>query len=178
MASPHVAGAVALLWSAAPWLIGEIDLTEQILLKSAAVVEDSRCSGASEAISPNPAFGYGRLDVAAAVEMAQPWQTTVTVSDTVGAPVAGATVTWIDARTAYTYSATTNIQGSALITPMLAGLYSVTVQGATGVVETSTVELANTGDVGEPQTRHVDLLYTPLQPALDWLYLPSVIVQE
>ncbi len=38
MASPHVAGAVALLWSAVPSLIGDIDRTEQVLIKSATQV--------------------------------------------------------------------------------------------------------------------------------------------
>src|SRR5258707_9422297 len=41
----------------------------------------------------------------------------VTVTNPVGAPVAGAQVIWIDARTGYTYSATTNAQGNALISP-------------------------------------------------------------
>ncbi len=35
MASPHVAGAVALLWSAVPHVIGQISETEQIFMKSA-----------------------------------------------------------------------------------------------------------------------------------------------
>ena len=43
MASPHVAGAVALIWSAAPWLIGDPTLTEQVLLKSATPVYTSLC---------------------------------------------------------------------------------------------------------------------------------------
>ena len=35
MAGPHVAGAVALLWSADPSLIGDIDRTEQLLIQTA-----------------------------------------------------------------------------------------------------------------------------------------------
>ncbi|MCC6455318.1 MAG: S8 family serine peptidase [Caldilineaceae bacterium] len=137
MASPHVAGAVALLWSAVPWLVGEPDLTEQVLLKSATAVNDNRC-GSTEAASPNPAFGYGRLDVAAALELAmQPLEVTVTVTDSVGAPVEGATVNWLDARTGYTYTTTTRIDGSAVITPMLLGGYTLEVQSG---AETATVE--------------------------------------
>jgi subtilisin family serine protease len=93
MASPHVAGAVALLWSAVPWLLGNPDLTEQVLLKSAVPVLDNRCSSAPQRVSPNPAFGYGRLDVEAALEMALvPWQSTVTVTDSLSSPVANALV--------------------------------------------------------------------------------------
>jgi subtilisin family serine protease len=35
MAGPHIAGVVALMWSANPQLIGEVDRTEQILLETA-----------------------------------------------------------------------------------------------------------------------------------------------
>ena len=48
MATPHVASAAALLWSAAPSLIGDIDLTEQVLIKSAVPVPVSQCSGGSD----------------------------------------------------------------------------------------------------------------------------------
>ena len=66
MASPHVAGAVALLWSLDPTLIGKIDETEQILLNSATPVLDAGCTGTAQ--SPNPVYGYGRLDILRAVE--------------------------------------------------------------------------------------------------------------
>ena len=35
MAGPHVAGAVALLWSADHGLVGDIDRTEQLLIQAA-----------------------------------------------------------------------------------------------------------------------------------------------
>jgi subtilisin family serine protease len=66
MAAPHVAGAVALLWSLDPTLIGNIDATEQILLNSATPVLDDDCTDAAQ--SPNPLYGYGRLDILSAVE--------------------------------------------------------------------------------------------------------------
>jgi serine protease AprX len=159
MASPHVAGAVALLWSAAPWLIGEIDLTEQILLKSAAVVEDSRCSGASEATSPNPAFGYGRLDVAAAVEMAQPWQISVSVSNTAGSPVIGAEVAWIDARTGYTYASTTDEKGNAVVTTMLRGNYTLEVQNGPTIVSVAGIELSEDEVTGSTVADNLTFAY-------------------
>lgn len=68
MAAPHVAGAVALLWSAAPELIGNVDATEQILLETAVSIEDAGCTGILQV--PNPVYGHGRLDVYRAVRRA------------------------------------------------------------------------------------------------------------
>lgn len=65
MAAPHVAGAVALLWSAAPHLRRYIDRTEAILNSTAAPVATSNCS--SNGI-PNNVYGYGHLNIKEAVE--------------------------------------------------------------------------------------------------------------
>lgn len=69
MATPHVAGAVSLLWSAHPWLRGRIDLTEAILNESAVPIETTDCGGGSTP-GPNNLFGFGRLDILAAVDLA------------------------------------------------------------------------------------------------------------
>ncbi|HAJ35509.1 MAG TPA: hypothetical protein DCL15_07435, partial [Chloroflexi bacterium] len=68
MAAPHVAGAVALLWSLDPALVGQVEATEQILLDSATPVPVSDCTGTDTLQSPNPVYGFGRLDVLKAVE--------------------------------------------------------------------------------------------------------------
>jgi subtilisin family serine protease len=55
MAGPHVAGAVALLWSADPSLIGDLDRTEEILATTAQpLVTSTSCEGpvASPVASP------------------------------------------------------------------------------------------------------------------------------
>lgn len=67
MAGPHVAGAVALLWSADPSLIGNIDRTEQILIETAKPYTGSTSLGCFEGNVPNAAYGYGIVDVYAAV---------------------------------------------------------------------------------------------------------------
>jgi serine protease AprX len=67
MAAPHVAGAVALLWSAVPSLKGHVDLTEEILNESAVPIATTDCDSNG---SPNNVYGHGRLDIKAAVELA------------------------------------------------------------------------------------------------------------
>lgn len=67
MATPHVAGAVALLWSARPELRGKIELTESILNESAVRVETTDCNSSGP---QNNVYGFGRLDVKAAVDLA------------------------------------------------------------------------------------------------------------
>ena len=69
MAGPHVAGTVALMWSANPDLIGQIDLTDKILRETARPYEGilPECVGQS---LPNEAVGYGILDAYAAVKQA------------------------------------------------------------------------------------------------------------
>lgn len=67
MAAPHVAGAVALLWSANPALKNQIAATEQLLNENAFHIDSTDCSSSGW---PNNTYGYGRLDVKAAVDAA------------------------------------------------------------------------------------------------------------
>ncbi|MGH9368829.1 MAG: S8 family serine peptidase [Thermoanaerobaculia bacterium] len=72
-AAPHVAGAVALLWSAAPALRGDVAATEEVLIRSAAPLAAAQdCPPFPGAQVPNAVFGFGRLDVAGAVALASP----------------------------------------------------------------------------------------------------------
>lgn len=73
MASPHVAGVVALLWAANPALIGDIARTETILTDTAQPYDQAThgipaCGSASE--RPDNATGYGIVDALAAVQAA------------------------------------------------------------------------------------------------------------
>ncbi len=71
MAAPHVSGAVALVWSAAPWLAGHVAETEQILRATAVhLTSPQECGGIPGSAVPNPVFGWGRIDVFAAVSAA------------------------------------------------------------------------------------------------------------
>ncbi|GAA1730627.1 hypothetical protein GCM10009809_27740 [Isoptericola hypogeus] len=95
MAAPHVAGAVALLWSAAPALERDLDGTRAVLDGSAVDVEDLTCGGTVER---NNVWGEGRLDVLAAVAAAPrspQWVLDGTVTDAeTGDPVPGAALTF------------------------------------------------------------------------------------
>jgi len=70
-ATPEVAGAVALLWSAVPSLVGH-PITTADLLKSSAVALTATqdCDPYPGGVVPNAVFGYGRLDIARALEFA------------------------------------------------------------------------------------------------------------
>lgn len=67
MATPHVAGAVALLLSIQPSLRGNVSAIEDILRDSAFHISSSLCSSSG---SPNNVFGSGRLNVKAAADIA------------------------------------------------------------------------------------------------------------
>lgn len=75
MATPHVAGVVALLWSANPTLIGDLAATQAVLESSAVPRPTAEC-GDGVATVPNNVYGWGRVDARQAVEAARvdlPW---------------------------------------------------------------------------------------------------------
>ncbi|THA69355.1 peptidase S8 [Streptomyces sp. A0642] len=92
MATPHVAGAAALLWSAAPSLIGKIDETRALLNDGAIDVDDTHCGGSADM---NNVWGEGKLDILASVDLAPRSAATVTGAVTdkaTGKPLSGFTV--------------------------------------------------------------------------------------
>jgi subtilisin family serine protease len=62
MASPHLAGAVALLWACNPSMVGQIDQTFQLLQNSADAPPAGDC-GAPQGQPGNYTYGYGYLNV-------------------------------------------------------------------------------------------------------------------
>ncbi len=125
MAAPHVAGAVALLWSARPWLKNQITATEEIFNTSAAHIPNATCDTAGTTW-PNNTYGYGRLDVKAAVDAAQlsgTLQGTVTARDT-GTPITGMEVQ------------ATNAAQSFITSTVSSGLYNMQVPADTYTVTT------------------------------------------
>ncbi|MBO0610250.1 S8 family serine peptidase [Myceligenerans salitolerans] len=91
MAAPHVAGAVAALWSYDPTLVGQIDRTRRLLAESAVDVDDTSCGGTAEF---NNKYGEGRLDLVRLLQLAPREGGSLTGVVTAGGePVAGAEVT-------------------------------------------------------------------------------------
>lgn len=73
-ATPMVAGAVALFWSASPTWKGRPVETADLLRRTAVPLTSAQdCGSFSGAAVPNPVFGWGRIDVAAAVDAAVPF---------------------------------------------------------------------------------------------------------
>ena len=138
MATPHVSGAVALIWSAAPSLMGDIAGTRALLDQTAIDTEDLSCGGTAE---DNNVFGQGRLNVLAAVSQA-PRSPTGTLQGIVQAVS--------DGRTLAARDATVRAQGPAdrrgsvdangaygLVVPH--GRYQVTVSAFGYVTQTTEV---------------------------------------
>jgi subtilisin family serine protease len=73
MASPHTAGAAALLWSAKPQVRGLIRITRCLMSQSARgfvqLTSPQTCGGTSAATRPNNLFGYGVIDAFDAIHL-------------------------------------------------------------------------------------------------------------
>ncbi len=79
MASPHSAGAVALLWSCNPTLIGQLDMTFELLQNNADTPAAGNCSAPPDG-QGNYTYGYGYLNMLA-VGQAGCYPTAVTLLD-------------------------------------------------------------------------------------------------
>jgi len=68
-AGPHLAGTVALMWSANPALIGDLETTRRILAETATGIQaQAGCGGSAD--GQNNAYGYGVINAYAAVQQA------------------------------------------------------------------------------------------------------------
>ncbi|MEU3777821.1 S8 family serine peptidase [Streptomyces sp. NPDC032472] len=165
MASPHTAASVALLWSAAPALEGDIAQTEALLNGTAQDTDNGQCGGTA---ANNNVFGEGKLDVLAAATAA-PRGATGQLGGTVrsgGAPVAGAKVT---AAGPISRTATTAADGTYTFRSLSVGTYTLTAAKFGYGQETATVTVTEnataTGDLTLTQAPSGKLTGTVTTPA-------------
>ncbi|MFE3627432.1 S8 family serine peptidase [Streptomyces goshikiensis] len=146
MASPHTAATVALLWSAAPALEGDVAQTESLLDGTALDTDSSQCGGSA---ADNNVFGEGRLDALAAVNAA-PRGAIGALGGTVragGEPVAGVKIT---AHGPIDRTVTTAADGSYRFGSLSVGEYALTASkfgyGQQAATATVTENATATGD--------------------------------
>jgi subtilisin family serine protease len=71
MATPHIAGAVALLWSARPEFRHHIDVSRTAINDAAVHILSGACDG-GHSVTPNNTYGHGRVNILAAVTQPAP----------------------------------------------------------------------------------------------------------
>ena len=72
MATPHISGAMALLWSAIPSLQHQIQASRDALNSTTVQIQDAQCG---DPTPPNNVYGWGRVNIAAAVGTPPPTPT-------------------------------------------------------------------------------------------------------
>ncbi|MGW2474013.1 S8 family serine peptidase [Streptomyces sp. NPDC001665] len=143
MASPHTAATVALLWSAAPALRGDVTATEKVLNTSAIDVDDTSCGGTA---GFNNIYGEGRLDAYKAIEAA-PRDHVGALTGTVtagGEPAADAEVSLTGPTRA---TLTTKKDGTYAFPRLVSGDYTATVTKFGYVTGTATLTVTDGGSV-------------------------------
>jgi subtilisin family serine protease len=143
MAAPHLSGTVALMWSAAPALIGDLTMTRSLLDDTATDRPDAQCGGTAD---DNNVFGEGELNAFAAVDQSprgpQGSMSGVVTDSATNNPIAGATVHAVGPsdRTAFT-----NAAGEYSFASLPVGTYDVTASAFGYSTETATGVTVNEG---------------------------------
>jgi subtilisin family serine protease len=91
MATPHIAGAMALLWSAHRQLKHQLTSSRDVINNTAHFISDTQCGDAGP---PNNVYGWGRVDILAAVKSI-PFQSGLLYGSTGGLHDAGGGRLWL-----------------------------------------------------------------------------------
>jgi subtilisin family serine protease len=110
MATPHIAGAMGLLWCAIPSLRHQIQMSRDALDNAAVFISSTACGTAGP---PNNVYGWGRVDIAAAVGMPSPTPTPSPTPSPTATPAACAP----SATPSVTPTATPTATATATATP-------------------------------------------------------------
>ena len=115
MATPHIAGAMALLWSAIPSLQHQIEASRDVLDNSAVEIDSAACPPGGPT-PPNNVYGWGRVDIAAAVGTPGPTPSVSPTPPSTATPCGATTPTPTATATAtVTVSATPTATATATI---------------------------------------------------------------
>src|SRR5438552_4155141 len=115
MATPHIAGAMGLLWCALPSLRHQITMSRDALNNAAVHIASTQCGTAGP---PNNVYGWGRVDIAAAVGMPSPTATpTPTPTPTATPAACGPTTPTPTATPTATATATATATPTPTLTP-------------------------------------------------------------
>ncbi len=154
MAGPHVAGAVALLLQRAPSLIGDVTAVETLFNASAVPRTTTQtCGGVSGSSIPNNTYGWGRLNVLAAINAAPPDFTinTTPVTQSVILPNDALYTVTVKALGSITDTVTLSVNGQPI---------STTAHFSVNTVQppfTTTLTISNSGATG---THALDIIGT------------------
>ncbi len=132
MSAPHVAGAIALLLSAAPGYSGQVEAIEHLLSHTAQPVTTTQtCGGDGPEDIPNNTWGWGILDVLSTVREATAGTLKGMITDaSEGTPIGGAALTVsLQVQPGLAWSATSDPSGAFTFT-LPAGIYTVTARAA------------------------------------------------
>jgi subtilisin family serine protease len=149
MASPHVAGTVALLWSASATLAGDVNGTKALLNQTAVDTNDTTCGGTP---TNNNVWGEGKLDAFALVSAA-PRGPTGAVSGTVTSAGKAVADVKISIAGPQPVTKTTDINGKYSADALPVGQYTITASKFGLVTKSANVTIIE----GKPQIIDFDL---------------------
>jgi serine protease AprX len=198
MAGPHVVGTVALVWSAAPYLIGDVDATEWIIAHAARPRTTTQDCGDGPSDVPNNIYGWGIVDALSAVKVSQigaeatfpplefPAQTliyTLTFENAYSFPLTHVVLTdAIPAGTDFAWASGDYVHADGAVTWTAASLASHEMLTATLAVTVAHLP-RGTNVINAFYGLHADELTTPvvgmpLETAVPWRYILLVVYRN